>query len=29
MHELFSQVMNSLDESIMEELKKELKKLGE
>jgi len=28
MHELFSQVMNSLDESIMEELKKELKKLG-
>ena len=29
MHELFSQVMSSLDESIMTELKKEFEKLGE
>jgi len=29
MHELFSQVMSSLDESIMKELKKEIEKLEE
>lgn len=29
MHELFSQVMDSFDESMIEELKKEIKKLGE
>ncbi len=29
MHELFSQVMDSFDESMMEELKKEIKKLAE
>ncbi len=29
MHELFSQVMDSFDESMMEEFKKEIKKLAE